>query len=101
MAESLFLRVSSYLKTVTKARMPIKVRRVVMKDDLLGLCEEKKGFFLIKVRKNLPEEHAIDILIHEIAHADSWEQDKDFHGKNWGVSYSRLYRAFVEKFIDS
>lgn len=94
----LFYQVARYLKTVVKAKMPIHVRRIKMR-ELAGSCEEKEKYFLIKIDKNLSEEHAIDVLIHEISHAEAWDMDADWHGRNWGIAYSRIYRCFSEEFL--
>lgn len=94
----LFYKAVRFLKSISTAELPIKIKRVNM-ENLDGSCEEKKSYFLIKINKELDENHAIDVLLHEMAHADAWGKDQDVHGKNWGLSYSRIYRKYDEKFL--
>lgn len=94
----LFYKAARILKSISNAGMPIHIRRVKMK-GLDGSCEERDSYFLIKINKSLNENHAIDVLLHEFAHADAWDKDTDMHGKNWGLSYSRIYRKFEEQFL--
>lgn len=95
-----FIGVSRYLKSITNSDLPIKVRREKLV-DLDGSCEKKDNFFLVKINKELTENVAIDVLIHEMAHVDSWDMNADVHGRNWGLSYSRLYRLFLQKYFDN
>lgn len=94
----MFYKAIKVLKKASICNMPIKVRRTSLK-GLDGCCEKKDDHFLVKINKNLPENHAIDVLIHEIAHADAWDKaGTDIHGDIWGVCYSRLYRIW-EKYL--
>lgn len=81
-----------YLKQMTLAHKPIKVRRLPL-DGYDGLCEDKDDYFLVKINKNLSEHHSIDVLLHEIAHAEAWGKEP-VHGKVWAISYGRLYRIW-------
>lgn len=76
----------------------VKVRRLPLK-GLDGSCEKKDSYFLVKINNNLPENHSIDVLIHEVAHAVAWDKSGDVHGDQWGICYSRLYRIW-EKYIE-
>jgi hypothetical protein len=94
-----FLGVTRFLKSVSRSTKPIKVRRT----ELIGLdgcCEEYDDYFLIKVHKSLENNYSIDVLLHEVAHADAWGMDKDVHGRNWGIQYSRLYRLLLDKYFN-
>ena len=94
----MFHKAMNVMKDASTCKMPIKVRRVHL-NGLDGCCEKKCNHFLIKINKNLPENHAIDVLIHEIAHADAWDLVGDnIHGDKWGVCYSKLYRIW-EKYL--
>jgi len=95
--QKMFLEAVKIMKRASITKLPIKVRRVNL-NGFDGLCEKKKTYFLIKINKNLTENHSIDVLIHEIAHVDAWGKG-DIHGKEWGVSYSRLYQIW-ETHID-
>jgi len=77
---------------------PIHVRRVRMPKGDDGDCEFKKDKFRIRIEKTLPENYAIDVLLHELAHAldwDSGEHSDDEHGPTWGEAYSAIYRHFL------
>lgn len=71
-----------------------------MSSDMEGYCKFKDDHFIIKINKNLNEAHSIDVAMHEVAHAMSWGKDADIHGPNWGLCYSRLYRKFLDNFIN-
>lgn len=92
-----FLKVAKFFKNTLKQK--ISVRRINLQTNIDGLCEKKDNKFLIRINKNLPENHAVDVLLHEIAHAVSWEKDKDIHGTNWGKTYSKIYRMFLKEFL--
>lgn len=94
-----FLQAMRFLKSISKAKMPIKVKRVHLK-NLDGLCEKKKDHFLIKINNTISEQHAIDVLIHEISHADAdiWDKEK-MHGESWACCYAQLYQQW-EKHLD-
>lgn len=97
---SLFYQVARFLQKKMKYTSPFHVRRLELGTKLDGSCEEKGPRFLIKINKNLPANHAIDVLIHEVAHAAAWKKDKDIHGINWGKAYSKIYRIFLKEFCD-
>ena len=71
-----------------------------MSPDLEGSCEFKDTHFLVKINKKLNEAHSIDVAMHEVAHAMAWEKGNDVHGPNWGLCYSKLYRKFLDNFIN-
>lgn len=93
-----FYQVMRLLKKKVGCKKPFYVRRLKL-NKLDGSCELKDGYFLIKIDKNLSEEHAIDVMLHEIAHVHAWGKDKEHHGPNWGLSYSHVYRVF-EDFLE-
>jgi hypothetical protein len=100
MAYDYFREVADYFKTCNLVDEPISVRRVKIRIGIDGLCEKKNNRFLIKVNPNLSENYSIDVLIHEVAHAVAWDKDTDIHGPNWGRAYSKVYRLFLERFIN-
>jgi len=93
-----FYRAMKFLKSVSLSKYPIKVRRTEIKENASGFCIKKDGYFLILIDKNLSEEHSIDILLHEIAHADSWAEGYN-HGLDWAIAFRRLYNLW-EAFLD-
>jgi hypothetical protein len=96
----LFKEVAIHLKQCKLATYPLSIRRTQLKCDLDGQCELQKELFVIKINKKLTEYHAIDVVIHEVAHAVAWEKDKDIHGPNWGKAYAKVYRIFLNKFVE-
>jgi len=99
-ADELFYRAMRFLKGVVRSDMPIKVRCMSLSDDLDGICIEKTDHFLIKVSKVLTVGHAIDVMIHEFAHAEAWGKESDPHGSVWGRCYSRIYREYLNGFLN-
>lgn len=100
MAYDYFREVAEFFKNSNLVDIAISVRRSKLKNGLDGLCEKKNDKFIVKVNANLAENYSIDVLIHEIAHAVAWNKDTDIHGINWGKAYSKVYRMFLEKFIE-
>ena len=97
----LYRRVVTFFKNSNLAEKPIVIRRVRLKSTLDGQCEVKNGMFLIKINRNLSENYSIDVVIHEVAHAVAWDKDVDVHGPNWGRAYSKVYRLFLENFVEN
>lgn len=95
-----FREVADYFKTCNLVDEPISVRRVKIREGLDGLCEKKNNRFTIKINPNLNENYSIDVLIHEVAHVVAWDKDSDIHGPNWGRAYSKVYRLFLERFVN-
>jgi hypothetical protein len=90
---------SEYYQTLRylKKRLPIvvSVRRIPLPEGIDGFCFPKDDKFVIQIEKTLPEFYAIDVLIHELSHALSWDKDKkNIHGKQWGKAYSLVYSTF-------
>lgn len=82
---------------------PVKVRRVPLRDrgeDVHGDCDLIEGkhgrYFRIRIDTRLSTEHAFYILLHEWAHALTWDQsDIHDHGDAWGTTYAELWREYV------
>jgi len=97
---SRFREAATFLKKNAGIAYPIYIRRMRMSFDLDGSCEFRKDHFLIKVSRELNEDHSIDVVLHEVAHAMSWDKDDDVHGRNWGLAYSKIYRKFLDDFLN-
>jgi hypothetical protein len=95
-----FRKVVKFLKESNLVEKQISIRRCKLGKGFDGLCELKNNGFLLRIDKNLPENHSVDVLIHEFAHAVAWGKDTDVHGPNWGKAYSKVYRLFLEKFLN-
>lgn len=65
-----------------------------------GSCEklESPDRFIIRIHSRLSDDLAVSILAHEWAHARAWSEDPlvENHGPEWGVAYSRCYRALFD-----
>lgn len=66
--------------------------------DHYGTCEwdEDAGQFLIRVEETIAPDWQVDILIHEYAHALSWDAGcarERSHSAYWGVAYWQAYTA--------
>lgn len=101
-----------FLKINSPLAYPVSVRRCVMSQSLDGDCQKYKKKFFIRINRDLPENVAIDTLIHEWAHARAWnhlldsmnedERFEDFsHDATWGVAYSEVYRIYQKLVSES
>jgi hypothetical protein len=106
-----FFRVVEQLKIHLPPRRPVVVltgRQFSTKHGDCGLIDYR---FRIHVSRELNESQAVDVLLHEWAHALSWdtcgdmpvqgrrlskyEFDRLTHGPKWGLAYSKVYQCFV------
>jgi hypothetical protein len=79
------------------ASVPVRVRRIKL-NDLCGDCAyyDTERYFSIRINKSDPFRVQLDTLIHEWAHTLSWfTTGVDDHSGEWGLSYSRIYGAFI------
>jgi predicted SprT family Zn-dependent metalloprotease len=76
-----------------------RVRRLKLAAGAYGTCEKKGDVFFISIHKDLNEDLAIHILVHELAHMLVWDEPGDIHNEKWGKAYSRVYRIFVNKYV--
>lgn len=86
-----------FLKKRLPPKHKVSVRRVKLKGDAaadIGL-DVKKRKFLIRISKSLPNDAAVLILLHEWAHALSWESKN--HNIEWATTYSDVYNTYIEE----
>jgi len=87
---------------------PVSVRRVALK-KVEGQCWKNGKKFHIRIDKSLSESRAMDVLVHEWAHALAWnsrldncttdvEFNKLAHDATWGVAYSQVYAVYEQDF---
>lgn len=98
--DALFYSAMRFLKTVVRSDVQVRVRCMSLSDDLDGVCIRRKDYFLIKVSDKLTVGHAIDVMLHEFAHVEAWDRQHDPHGSVWGKCYSRLYREYLNGFLN-
>jgi hypothetical protein len=100
------------LKTHAPPAYPISVRRLPLADGHEGFCYKHGKKFHIQISKTVPENRAIDILLHEWAHAVAWntmldaaktddEWNKLAHDASWGVAYSKVYQIYEQIYLPS
>jgi hypothetical protein len=99
----------SILKKKCPAAFPVSVRRVKMTGKLDGDCQLGKKRFYIRINRDIPEQSAIDTLLHEWAHARAWnhlhdalgydEFEERQHDASWGVAYSEVYQVYEQHFL--
>ena len=95
-----YRQVLRLLKQKCPADKPVRVRRVKVPKDRFGDCDQYKDYYLIRICRKLKEKQAIDILLHEYAHAISWDKShSDDHCNEWGKAYSKVYRLYLKEFV--
>lgn len=98
----------SMLKADCPAAFPVSVRRVKL-TLVEGRCWKTGKKFHIQIDKGLDESRAMDVLIHEWAHARAWNHrldaavtDEAFnklaHDAAWGVAYAEIYSIYEQRF---
>lgn len=105
-----FHRVVELLQQLLPAKLPVVVRLGSPGQNCLGSCRRLKSQFRICISSDISEEFAVEMLIHEWAHALAWPRNADclassrmpraqrqrpFHGMDWGKAYSEVYCAVV------
>lgn len=89
-----------------QARFPCPRRTVLRVEKLphreLGACDRVGKELVLRVSPTIGWESAIEILLHEYAHAMTWPLAKHEHrvadhSDEWGLAYAKLYRAFQER----
>ena len=108
----LFNQIVGLLHELLPARLSIDVYLSAGDGRRLGDCTLEPSRFRICVSSRLPEEFAIEGLIHEWAHALSWPRGQSRwsyrwqpitirgpidHGADWGQAYAKVYcKVFFE-----
>lgn len=96
------------LKDKCPAAFPVSVRRIKL-SRVEGRCWKDGKKFHIQIDKSLDEGRAMDVLVHEWAHARAWNHrldnapdDESFnklsHDAAWGVAYAEIYSAYEQRF---
>lgn len=107
------LRVVDELRINLPPKYPVVVQVSRLPGHLQGDCCLVGRKFRIRVCRDLPLTQAIDVLLHEWAHAMSWhacvgkvarsqrisdhEFDRLAHGPKWGIAYSKVYICFTSE----
>lgn len=110
-----FFRIVEQLKVRLPLRRPVVVLVGRQFSKVDGDCSVVGGRFRIRVSRELNESQAIDVLLHEWAHALSWdvcvgkaaksrsisnhEFERLAHGPKWGLAYSKVYLCFTGEIL--
>ena len=70
------------------------VVRVESVKDAMGDCGLVGGRLVVRVHNRATWYHAIDLMLHEWAHACAWQREKQEHNRTWSDVYGRIYRAW-------
>ncbi len=105
------LRIVEQLNIYLPPRRPVVVLTSRLSRHKDGDCSVIGRKFRIRISKDLNLSQAIDVLIHEWAHALSWDAcvgkvaksrsisdyqfDRLAHGPKWGLAYSEVYLCFT------
>lgn len=98
------------LRELVPAGLPATLRLAHIR-SADGWCRRRKTNFEITVSRYMSRCEAVDVLLHEWAHAVAWSHLDDALGKNpavtkaeleysshgpaWGVAFSRIYQTYV------
>ena len=83
-------------------RLKKPVRLVVRKMGPDGGCTDGRREYCITIRSDLPYTTQCDTLVHEFAHALVFDEGGDHeHTDRWGILYARVYRAYLQEWIES
>jgi len=106
---SSYYEVLKVLREKMPPNLPVVVRRIKSQSKE-GYCMKKDKKFHIRISVDLPESKAIDVLLHEWAHALVWTEKYDhltmeqfkqqMHGREWGLAYSKVYQLFEKHFLE-
>ena len=61
-----------------------------------GLQTWNGEYHTISLNSKKGLDYLTEILMHEWGHILQRKNDKDDHGKEWGMKYSLIYNAFLE-----
>ena len=74
----------------------VEVKRLLMKDNLLGLTCFSGRYFKIRINSSQCSEIQYDVLLHEWAHVCAIDRAHN-HDATWGTIYADIYNTIVEK----
>lgn len=111
----LLYRILAQLRQLLPPRHPVDVLTNRKFKTFYGDCTRIGRRFRIRLSRSLDEPAAIETLIHEWAHALSWERspqesrkmarlpslerERVAHGPQWGIAYSLVYRVLVTEIM--
>jgi hypothetical protein len=83
-------------------RLVARKPRTKSESQLQGWVIKDGRHLVIHLNMRLPKYVLIDTLIHEMAHCITWGHQSmvDYtpeHSEEWGIYYSKIYRAFFDE----
>lgn len=96
-----FSRLAKHFKEAYP-ELSLSVRRCVTPNTKAADCEQKHdGSYRIRISNEVDATAQTVLLIHEVAHAISWNKDThpSDHGPKFGIAYARVWRSFLD-FLD-
>jgi len=93
-----FSRLARYFKGAYPS-VRLSIRRCVMPSGTSADCRKMKdGTYRIRISRDVDATAQEVLLIHELAHAISWDIDthKSDHGPKFGIAYAKVWRSFLE-----
>jgi hypothetical protein len=110
-----FSRVVEKLRVLLPPARPVVIQTGQVLSRADGSCGRSGRHFRIRISRELTDAVATDVLIHEWAHALSWDSDIEkasrsrrlsdtefqhlSHGRKWGLAYSRVYQAYISEIV--
>ena len=110
-----FHRVLAGLRNMLPPAFPVVVRAGDLEPGTLGACHRTDDRFVIRLAAPLDEQQAIDILLHEWAHALAWSHTMDrlvempdleqaeferlSHDGAWGLGYAQVWQTFAGEIV--
>lgn len=108
-------RILAQLRNRLPPRYPVDVLANQEFKTVDGDCTQIGRRFRIRLSRSMAETEAIEVLVHEWAHALSWgrslhevrkmsrlpwlEFQRAAHGPRWGIAYSLVYRVLVTEIL--
>lgn len=79
--------------------LSLSIRRCVMPRGKSADCTKRPdGSYLIRISNEVDATAQVVLLIHELAHAISWDTDthQSDHGPKFGIAYAKVWRSFLK-----
>jgi len=67
-----FRRILAVLRELCPAAKPVVVRTAWLAPEILGECTRRRHRFVVRLNNQMGEGQAVEVLIHEWAHALAW-----------------------------
>jgi hypothetical protein len=97
------------LRELCPTPFPVIIRTADLAPEMDGCCHRTQGRFVIQLDRGLDCEKAVNVVLHEWAHARAWnhlldaacgtgmtpeEFDRLSHGPEFGIAFAEVWRTF-------